>query len=174
MTGKFRIQTILTALILFVPCSQALGQSASSSLFDLTTSPRSYKDPVVAFKMAFFPGFFIHGRGHIYAQQKTLATALMTVEVISLMAIGLGFWENNKPNDFANFPGNGGSAVQAQDHGKKLITYGSLIFVLGWIVDMAHAPAAADRYNTLYDLKPIVRAGPQGAPEVFMALNRRF
>lgn len=174
MRVRIRIQTILTAFLLSVPAGQALAQSASSSLFDLTTSPRIYKDPVVAFKLAFFPGFFIHGRGHIYAQQKTLATALMTVEVISLMAIGLGFWQNNKPNDFADFPGNSGSAVQAQAHGKKLITYGSLIFALGWIVDMAHAPAAADRYNTLYDLKPIVRTGPQGAPEVFVALSRRF
>lgn len=174
MRVRTGLQAVLTIIFLAPAINPARGQSSSSELFDLTTTPHSYKDPVTAFKLALFPGFFIHGRGHLYARQKVFATALMTSEVLALMAMGLGFWQNNKPNDFADFPGNGGDPAQAQAHGKKLMTYGSLIFVLGWIVDMAHGPIAADRYNTVYDLRPVVRIGPGGSPEVLVSFNASF
>ena len=159
--------------VLLLPGALPAG-AQERDLFDLTTSPQSYKDPVDAFKLAFFPGAFIHGRGHLFAQDRTLATALLTTEVISVVAMGLGFWMNNKPDDFEDYPGSNGSGSQAQRNGKSLITYGAGLFVLGWIVDMAHAPLAADNHNVRYGLKPIVRGEPGGGQEILLVLNRNF
>jgi hypothetical protein len=111
-----------------------------------------YKDPNKAFQLAFFPGFFIHGYGHFYADDHLMGNVLLTGEVVSVLCVGLGALIKS---DTASFSGGLlGNPQHAHAVGSDLIWGGLIAFAGLWIIDMAHAPTAAKDYNDSHNLKP--------------------
>jgi hypothetical protein len=112
-----------------------------------------YKDPSKAFLVSFFPGFLIHGYGHFYAEDDIMGTTLLTGEILSLTSIGAGLVIKSDTTTFSGgLLGDPGNANQV---GSDMIFGGVLLFAVTWIVDMAHAPTAAEEYNQEFNLQPV-------------------
>lgn len=112
-----------------------------------------YKDPTKAFLLGFFPGFLIHGYGHFYAEDNLMGTMLLTGEVVSLASIGTGLILKSDTSTFSG--GILGDPGNTDRVGSDMIIGGSLLFAVTWIVDMAHAPTAAEDYNDEFHLEPV-------------------
>ena len=166
-----------TLLVVLVFCSMisihqpALALDPGEDTLDVTVNRRFYKDPVVAFRLALFPGFLLHGRGTIYAGRRTEGAILMAGEAISVLAMGLGVWQKAKPETFRKMPGNKDSITVTENTGRKLITYGAIVFGFTWIVDMVYSPHAAKRYNAEHNLRP---AFDWDAEEMRLGLSTSF
>lgn len=115
---------------------------------------RFYKEPSRAFLLAFFPGILIHGYGHFYAKDKLTGTALLTGEILSLAAIGVGAAMDSSPSSFSG--GIFGNDTQTARAGRDMVVAGAILFAVTWIADMVHAPTAAHAYNKEYNLSPVV------------------
>ncbi len=113
-----------------------------------------YKDPNKAFLLALFPGLLIHGYGHFYAGDNLTGDMLLGGEVISVLSVGLGALIKSDTTDFSG--GLLGDANNANSVGTNLIWGGIIAFGGFWIIDMAHAPIAAQDYDNEHGLKPIV------------------
>jgi len=138
----------LTAFSVSLVCAQSdLGLSGG---LESNHQTHFYKDPTKAFLVGFFPGVLIHGYGHFYAEDNLMGTTLLTGEVVSLLSIGTGLLFESDPNTFS-----GGLVGNASTTGSDLIVGGALLFGVTWIVDMAHAPTAADDYNHEFNLEPV-------------------
>ncbi len=132
----------------------ALALDPGEDTLDVTLSRHFYKDPVVAFRLALFPGFLLHGRGTIYAGRRTEGAILMTGEALSVLCMFIGVWEKEKPEFFRKVPGNNDSIAVTESSGRRMIVYGAIGFAFTWAIDMAYAPHAAERYNAEHNLSP--------------------
>ena len=146
---------VLAFLFLFqinAACAQNADTGLSGSL-EINHQNYFYKDPNKAFLLALFPGLLIHGYGHFYADDNLMGNVLLTGEVVSVLSVGLGVLVKSDTKTFSGGllgdPGNAGNI------GNNLIWGGIIAFTGLWIVDMAHAPAAAKDYNDEHGLKPI-------------------
>jgi hypothetical protein len=98
------------------------------------------KNPNVAFFYAAVPGFFVHGAGHFYADEKKTGWILVAGEVVSLgfltfsALVGLGESMNGAPS--------------TTDTDVLAIT-GSIIFIGTWIYDLIGAPLAVKKNNQI-------------------------
>ena len=113
-----------------------------------------YKDPNKAFLLAFFPGLLIHGYGHFYADDYITGDVLLGGEVISVLSVGLGALIKSDTTTFSG--GLLGDSTNAGNIGSNLIWGGIIAFGCFWIIDMAHAPTAAQDFNNEHGLKPVV------------------
>ncbi len=113
-----------------------------------------YKDPNKAFLLALFPGLLIHGYGHFYAGDDITGDVLLGGEVLSVLSVGLGALIKSDTTDFSG--GLLGDTNNATAIGTNLIWGGIIAFGGFWIVDMAHAPTAAQDYNNEHGLNPVV------------------
>ncbi len=148
---------ILVAIILlsFISVSQSVyALDPGEDTLDVTSKRYFYKDPVVAFRLALFPGFLIHGRGTIYAGRRTEGAILMATEAISVICILFGVLEKSQPETFRKLPGNNDSLAVTESSGRRMITYGAIGFAFTWVVDMVYSPHAAARYNAEHNLRP--------------------
>lgn len=133
-----------------------LAQSSDTGLSgSLETNHQTYfyKDPNKAFLLALFPGILIHGYGHFYAEDQLMGDVLLTGEVVSIVSFGFGVLINSDTNTFSG--GLLGTPSNANNIGTNLVWGGIIAFTALWIVDMAHAPIAAQDYDDEHDLKPI-------------------
>lgn len=104
-----------------------------------TKAPDSLKlkNPNVAFFYAFGPGFFVHGAGHFYADEKKTGWILVAGEIVSLGVL-----------TFSGLVGFAESMGGAPPTGsEKLALTGSIIFVGTWVYDLIGAPIAVKRKN---------------------------
>lgn len=85
------------------------------------------KNPNTAFALALFPGIFLHGFGHSYAEDEFFSTLLSGAEGVSI--------------PFMIFSMFGGQ------YGYGLFITGMALFWGSWIFDFIHAPASAEHYN---------------------------
>jgi len=96
------------------------------------------KSPELAFMIAFAPGFFIHGLGHLYVGDYGKATGIFGLEVLSLSIFTL-----------AAMAGVGGmdNPDQNEDAIDAMFIASVLIFIGSWTWDMAGAPIKAEKIN---------------------------
>jgi hypothetical protein len=146
------------------PALQAQGVGLSGGL-ETSRNQAFAKSPSRAFLLSFFPGILLHGYGHFYAKDKLMGTTLLTGEVLSLAAIGVGLMVQDDPTQFQNtFLGN--NTVRK---GKDMVLYGGILFGLTWVADMAHAPTAAKEYNRRNNLEPAFSITPEGRASMTLA-----
>ena len=146
---KFKNKILFFHLILFLlVVSDGFAQNSDMGLSgSLETNHQDYfyKDPNKAFLLAFFPGILIHGYGHFYADDYLMGNVLLTGEVVSVVSVGLGVLIKS---DTATFSGGIlGNSTNSSNIGTNLIWGGIIAFTGLWIVDMAHAPTAANDYD---------------------------
>ena len=164
--------SILLTILLFFTVSAVSAQNADTGLAgSLETNHQNYfyKDPNKAFLLALFPGILIHGYGHFYAGDNLMGNVLLTGEVVSVVSVGFGALIKSDTNTFSG--GLLGTPTNAENIGNNLIWGGVIAFAGLWIVDMAHAPTAAQDYDNEHGLKPIAYMD-QG--RTFLALAYRF
>jgi hypothetical protein len=153
----FRLLLVLIgAVVLLEPVNLLAQQSDPGLSGSLETNHQTYfyKDPNKAFLLAFFPGLLIHGYGHFYAEDNLTGDMLLGGEVISVLSVGLGALIKSDTTDFSG--GLLGDANNATSIGTNLIWGGIIAFGGLWIIDMAHAPIAAQDYDNEHGLKPVV------------------
>ncbi|HVM31585.1 MAG TPA: hypothetical protein VMU88_00480 [bacterium] len=162
---------LLGFFLLSLSGGQAFAQSDLGLAGSLETNHQTqfYKDPNKAFLVAFFPGFLIHGYGHFYAEDNLMGSALLTGEVLSLASIGTGLIIKSDPSTFSG--GILGDSANANQVGSNMIIGGAILFMATWVVDMAHAPAAADDYNHEFNLQPVASLS---GDRLNLALAARF
>jgi hypothetical protein len=154
-SSVFKTLSVCTVFLFAV--STARAQDADTGLSgSLVTSHQEYfyKDPNKAFMLAFFPGLLIHGYGHFYAEDQLMGNVLLVGEVVSVISVGFGAIIKSDTKTFSG--GLLGSPSNADNAGTNLIWGGIIGFTTLWIVDMAHAPTAADEFNKEHNLKPVV------------------
>jgi hypothetical protein len=148
--------SILLSILLLFAVSTARAQNADTGLAgSLETNHQNYfyKDPNKAFLLALFPGLLIHGYGHFYAGDNLTGNILLTGEVVSVVSVGLGALIKSDTNTFSG--GLLGTPTNSANIGNNLIWGGVIAFAGLWIIDMAHAPTAAQDYDNEHGLKPI-------------------
>lgn len=143
-------------VIVFIISSRSLwcqdSDAGLSGSLETNHQTYFYKDPNKAFLLALFPGILIHGYGHFYADDNLTGDVLLTGEVVSVVSVGFGALIQSDTNTFSGgILGN----TSTNGLGSDLIWGGIAAFTALWIVDMAHAPAAAQDYDNEHDLKPI-------------------
>ena len=158
-----RLLSALSVVIISISVnSSAFALDPSEDTLDLTITKHFYKDPVVAFRLALFPGFLLHGRGLTYAGDRVQGAVLMAGEAISVLVMGLGILEKESPESFRKFPGNKDDAKIAESSGRRMLAYGAVGFAITWVADMAASPWAAARYNAEHNLEPSWEWRPEG------------
>jgi hypothetical protein len=115
------------------------AQQTQDTTTTKTTESLKLKNPNVAFFYASVPGFFVHGAGHFYADEKKTGWILVAGEAVSLGVLifsGLvGFAEAM-----------GGEASTSPD---MLALTGTIIFIGTWIYDLIGAPLAVKKNNQM-------------------------
>src|SRR5262245_7190445 len=81
-SSRRRIGGALTVALLLTSCA---GGPASTE-----AGPPAEKSALVGELLAFFPGFFVHGMGHRYAENHEKADEIFSMQLYSLLPIGLG------------------------------------------------------------------------------------
>lgn len=172
MKSMTRKTSFLAVLLILFSTSLASAQNADTGLTgSLETNHQNYfyKDPNKAFLLAFFPGLLIHGYGHFYADDNMMGNVLLTGEVVSVLSVGFGVLIKSDTTTFSG--GLLGNPNDANNIGTNLIWGGVIAFAGLWIVDMAHAPTAAEDYNNEHGLKPVAYFDQTGP---VLALAYRF
>jgi hypothetical protein len=146
---------LLSVLLLSFSAARLHAQSDLGLAGSLESNHQThfYKDPTKAFLVGFFPGFLIHGYGHFYAEDNLMGTTLLTGEIVSLSSIAVGLVIKSDTKTFSG--GLLGDPANADQVGSNMIIGGVILFAATWIVDMAHAPTAAEDYNHEFNLQPI-------------------
>jgi hypothetical protein len=135
----------------------AAAKSDQPAAADKDQAPSvGHKSPALAGGLAFFPGFLVHGAGHMYAGSWMKGLGLLTIEGVStvvvansvidgrddIKAIADGVSNHNIPTNLS-----GGYTKVG------IILVGTMAFLWTWFDDMAGAPVAANEYNHLADEK---------------------
>lgn len=159
------------ALAVAVPALAAPASTTGlSGSLESSRSTHFYKDPTKALMLAVFPGFLVHGYGHLYAKDKLTGTALLGGEILSLTAIGMGAIMKADPEQYqGGIFGNNNATVD--NTARRMIIYGGVGFAVTWFADILHAPTAAKDYNDRWNLTPV--ASFQGSTPV-LAFAVRF
>ncbi len=163
-----RLSILFLALAVAVP---AFGAPASttglSGSLESSRGTHFYKDPTKALMVAVFPGFLIHGYGHLYAKDHLTGTALLGGEILSLAAIGMGAMMKSDPEQYQG--GIFGTANDVVERtGRRMIIYGGIGFAVTWFADILHAPTAAKDYNDRWNLSPVASLN-NGVPTLALA-----
>jgi hypothetical protein len=108
------------------------------------------KDPILATVIAIGPGLLAHGFGHFMCEDYKMGLTLFSLELISLVAIGIGAAEYAAPAGFTTI---GGNTDEVKRSGVINMTLGIGLFVTTWLVDIALAGSAADQYNKEHNLE---------------------
>jgi hypothetical protein len=106
----------------------------------ISCSPYSRKEPLTAFAVALFPGFFVHGAGHFYAGDKKMATGLLVAEIASLPFLAVSFYDALAQMD-------GGESPIPQTVSISCGLIGTALFLGSWCVDVAAAPTKTAEMN---------------------------
>src|SRR5262245_19337820 len=80
-SSRLRIWGALTVALLLSSCAGGPPP---------TEGPPAEKSVLVGELLAFFPGFFVHGMGHRYAENHEKADEIFAMQLYSLLPIGLG------------------------------------------------------------------------------------
>ncbi len=169
-TINLKILSFFIISLLFSVFSPVFAQNADTGLsgsLEINHQNYFYKDPNKAFLLAFFPGLLIHGYGHFYADDQLMGDVLLTGEVVSVLSVGLGALIKSDTTTFSG--GILGDSNNAGNIGTNLIWGGVIAFTGLWIIDMAHAPTAANDYNLEHGLKPIAYLDQDRNPLVALA-----
>ena len=121
----------LAALLLCPAC-------ASRPTAETSDDPEE-KSVLVGELLAIFPGFFVHGLGHRYAENDDVADELLYMEVYSVLTVGLGaaLWGLGEAED----------ADALRIAGYVGMGVGAVPFLGTWIYDIAFTPSEINRYN---------------------------
>ena len=111
-----------------------------------------YKSESKATMLALFPGFFIHGMGHFYAEDLLTGSILLGVEIVSIPIFRA--WIKNTLNDNRH--------DDSSDSGNALLLTGIVLFLGSWVYDFAHADAAVRNYNKKIRSQIYYRSGKNG------------
>jgi hypothetical protein len=116
-----------------------------------------YKSESTATMLALFPGFFIHGMGHIYANDYLTASILLALEIASFPLLNAGVsW----------------FYVAENEDRRVLFTIAGLTCFFGsWLVDVIHADAAVREYNDKIRSQIYLRSNQSGRIDVGLAFS---
>lgn len=115
------------------------AQQMQDTMRTKTTDSLKLKNPNVAFFYAFVPGFFVHGAGHFYADEKKTGWILVAGEVVSLGVL-----------TFSGFVGFAESMSGSPPTGSEMLALtGSIVFIGTWVYDLIGAPIAVKRNNQM-------------------------
>jgi hypothetical protein len=142
-----KFKTLICALVL-ICFSTALYAANSDIIIDETVLEP--KDPILATVIAIGPGLLAHGFGHFMCEDYKMGLTLFSLELISLVAIGVGAAEYAAPAGFTSLNGN---LPEVQRAGAISMTVGVSLFVITWLVDITLAGSAAEQYNKEHNLE---------------------
>ena len=93
----------------------------------------------LAWQRAIFPGVIIHGAGHAYAKDQNTSLSLVSVEVLSVILMGISV------NDFLT-----PTKTDSENYSVTQImgTVGAVAFLGSWLYDIIFAPAAVEKFNS--------------------------
>ena len=122
--------------------NQGSVQDSDSSKMVMKPQKRYYykadqRSEATAFFLGMFPGFFVHGLGHLYAGDGTTGGILLLSELITL-PLSLAYLLSEGFNDDENGKFNLQDAWGIACIG---ILFG------GWMYDFIHAPIVVEKYN---------------------------
>ncbi len=138
----------IIAIIVLICFSTVIFAQSSEMIIDETILEP--KDPILATVIAIGPGLLAHGFGQFYAENFRLGLLLFSLELVSLLTIGVGYLEYTNPQNFTIVGGNEGEVRHA---GAVVIAIGVTGFVATWLADIALAGRSAEQYNTEHNLK---------------------
>ena len=116
---------------------QSLNQTESTDMKNQKQYPK-FKSERTATLLAVFPGFLIHGIGHIYAGEPVTGTILFGMGILTLPAVYVLTAGIGVPND-----NNGKITILDFTLGMAVIA----LFVGSWAYDFSHASTAVRKYN---------------------------
>jgi ethanolamine transporter EutH len=138
----------IIAIIILICFSTAIFAQSSEVVIDETILEP--KDPILATVIALGPGLLAHGFGQFYAENFRMGLLLFSLELVSLLTIGVGYLEYSNPSGFTIVGGNEGEVKHA---GAIVMAIGVTGFIATWLADIALAGRSAEQYNTEHNLK---------------------
>jgi hypothetical protein len=118
--------------------SCASGPAGSESFADGSRSSEE-KSVLLGELIAIFPGFFVHGLGHRYAENDDTASELMYLELYSVLTMGLG--------GALLALGDSQDAEAVEIAGWVGIGVGAVPFLGTWVYDIVYTPSEIRRHN---------------------------
>ncbi len=143
---KFR--KIICVLVLICFTGVLYAQSSSDIVIDETVLEP--KDPILGTVIAIGPGLLAHGFGQFYSENYKMGLALFTLELISIITIGIGYVEYATPANFNTIDNNQGDVKRA---GMIALIGGVTLFAVTYLADIALAGDAAIQYNKEHNLE---------------------
>jgi len=116
---------------------------------------KSGKSPILAFIIALFPGVIIHGSGHYYVGKPKTGTLLLTVELLSIAAVGAGMILVALGATLKAITLGKGDVSEIFSPVGILVYGGTLGFIFSWIYDIIGAPLSCS--NKINTQQPFVR-----------------
>lgn len=138
----------IIAIIVLICFSTAIFAQSSEVVIDETILEP--KDPILATVIAIGPGLLAHGFGQFYAENFRMGLLLFSLELVSLLTIGVGYLEYSNPSNFTIIGGNDDEVKHA---GAITLAIGITGFVGTWLADIALAGRSAEQYNIEHNLK---------------------
>lgn len=138
----------IIAIIILICFSTAIFAQSSEVVIDETILEP--KDPILATVIALGPGLLAHGFGQFYAENFRMGLLLFSLELVSLLTIGIGYLEYSNPSGFTIIGGNEGEVKHA---GAIVMAIGVTGFIATWLADIALAGRSAEQYNIEHNLK---------------------
>jgi hypothetical protein len=136
------------AIIFFICFSAILYAQSSEVIIDETILEP--KDPILSTVIAIGPGLLAHGFGQFYTENFRMGLTFLSIEIISLITIGVGCIERSSPSTFTTI---GGNTDEVKHAGSIVIAAGITGFVATWLADIALAGRSAEQYNIEHNLK---------------------
>ncbi|MCX8093635.1 MAG: hypothetical protein N3E50_05660 [Candidatus Goldbacteria bacterium] len=141
------MKKIIAIIVLICFSTTIFAQSAEVVIDETILEP---KDPILATVIAIGPGLLAHGFGQFYAENFRLGLLLFSLELVSLLTIGVGYLEYSNPQNFTII---GGNQDEVRRAGAIVIAFGLTGFVATWLADIALAGRSAEQYNIEHNLK---------------------
>ncbi len=141
------MKKIIAIIVLICFSTVLFAQSSEVVIDEIILEP---KDPILATVIALGPGLLAHGFGQFYAENFRMGLLLFSLELISLLTIGIGYLEYSNPANFTIVGGNEGEVKHA---GAIVMAIGVTGFIATWFADIALAGRSAEQYNIEHNLK---------------------
>jgi hypothetical protein len=135
-------------IILLISFAAVLYAESSDIVIDETVLEP--KDPILGTVIAIGPGLLAHGFGHFWAEDYKTGLALFSLELVSLVIVGVGYVQYSSPQNFTTIGGNQDTVKRG---GMLALIAGVSLFTLDWLVDITLAGQAAAQYNREHNLE---------------------